>query len=137
VAAAGAAVGREQIRALEEREFPAGPVVALAPESRSGDGEGDAESIRLQPLKPEAFQDADIAFFCGEARISKEFAAVAVDAGAYAIDLSAAFRSDPGVPLCAPPTAPFVRSDRRIATCPDPLAISVARALAPVKARHP
>ncbi len=136
IAGAHTAVGRELVRSLEEREFPSESVAALVPEPQLAEASREDESLPLAPLKPEALHGVELAFFAGDARLSRAFVPAAVEAGAYVLDLSSAHRADAAVPLCAPPIAPFVRSERRIAACPDPLCTAIARALAPLKGSH-
>ena len=103
VLGATGAVGREMLRTLDERDFPADEVVPLA-SSRS-------EGVRLPYRGRElvvgavgegAFDGVDVALFSAGARASKEWAPRAVDAGATVVDNSSAFRMDPDVPLVIP-----------------------------------
>jgi aspartate-semialdehyde dehydrogenase len=135
ITGAHTAVGREIIRTLEEREFPFESVSRLAPEDQvrdAPDGEGPQP---VTPLKPDSFRSVEIAFFAGDARLSRTWIPAALEAGSYVIDLTSEHRADASIPLCVPPIAPFVRSERRIAACPDALTTAVARALDPLRSR--
>lgn len=107
VAGVTGAVGREMLKVLAQREFPAERVVALA-SSRSagkvvpfGDGE-----LTVQEMTAESFEGVDIALFSAGAGVSKEFRQAVVDAGAVMIDNSSAFRMDDDVPLVVPEVNP-------------------------------
>jgi aspartate-semialdehyde dehydrogenase len=101
VLGATGAVGQEMRRLLDERDFPMdGPPVFLASERSAGrrlpwrDGE-----VEVRAVSAEAFQEVDVALFSAGAGRSREWAPVAVDAGAVVIDNSSAFRMDDEVPL--------------------------------------
>ena len=107
VAGATGAVGREMLRILEERNFPADEVVLLASERSAGRKIPfrDAE-LTVSRLTQDAFKSVDLALFsCGASR-SLEFAPAAVKAGAVVVDNSSAFRMDEGVPLVVPEVNP-------------------------------
>ena len=103
VVGATGAVGTEMLSVLEERKFPVNEVRPLA-SSKSAGGTvsfcGDDLTVKL--LARESFQGIDIALFSAGASVSKEYAAVAVKAGAVVIDNSSAWRMDPQVPLVVP-----------------------------------
>src|ERR1700712_460430 len=58
--------------------------------------------IEVVALSPEAFDGVDIAMFDVPDAVSAEWAPVAVERGAIAVDNSGAFRMDPDVPLVVP-----------------------------------
>lgn len=60
------------------------------------------EERTVVELAPEAFDGVDIAMFDVPDEISKQWAPVAVERGAIAVDNSGAFRMDPEVPLVVP-----------------------------------
>lgn len=101
IVGATGAVGEELRRQLDRRGFPLdGDPVFIASERSAGrrlpfkDGE-----VEVRALGPDAFDDVDIALFSAGATRSREFAPVAVAAGATVIDNSSAFRQDDDVPL--------------------------------------
>ncbi|RMH06753.1 MAG: aspartate-semialdehyde dehydrogenase [Nitrospirae bacterium] len=107
VVGATGAVGTEMLNVLAERKFPVERVVPLASAKSAGEevsfGE---ESVRVQLLTKESFEGIDIALFSAGTEVSKEYAPVAVKAGAVVIDNSAAWRMDPAVPLVVPEVNP-------------------------------
>ena len=109
VALAGAtgAVGREMLRILEERNFPADEVVLLASERSAGRKIPYRDSeLTVSQLTEDSFDSVDLALFsCGASR-SLEFAPAAVKSGAVVVDNSSAFRMEEGVPLVVPEVNP-------------------------------
>ena len=107
VAGATGAVGREMLRILEERNFPADEVVLLASERSAGRKIPFRDSeLTVSRLTQDAFEGVDLALFsCGASR-SLEFAPAAVKAGAVVVDNSSAFRMDEDVPLVVPEVNP-------------------------------
>ena len=103
VVGATGAVGTEMIEVLEERKFPVTRLVPLA-STRSAGGtvifKGNEVSIEV--LTKDSFAGVDIALFSAGADLSREFAPIAVKAGAVVIDNSAAWRMTPEVPLVVP-----------------------------------
>lgn len=105
VVGATGAVGREMLRTLERRKFPAKRVVALASERSAGttleyNGPGsEGGKLTVQKLTAEAFKGVNIALFSAGSSISREFAPRAAAAGATVIDNSSAWRMDPDCPL--------------------------------------
>ena len=103
VVGATGAVGTEMIEVLEERKFPVTRLVPLA-STRSAGGtvifEGD--EVPIEVLTKDSFVGVDIALFSAGADLSREFAPIAVKAGAVVIDNSAAWRMTPEVPLVVP-----------------------------------
>jgi aspartate-semialdehyde dehydrogenase len=103
VVGATGAVGTEMIEVLEERKFPVKRLVPLA-STRSAGGtvtfEGD--EVPIEVLTKDSFAGVDIALFSAGAELSREFAPIAVKAGAVVIDNSAAWRMTPEVPLVVP-----------------------------------
>jgi len=107
IAGATGAVGTEFLRLLETREFPLQSLRLLASERSVG----RILSFRNRPhtvelLDENSFSGIDIAFFSAGGSRSKEFAPIAVAAGALVIDNSSVFRMDPEVPLVVPEINP-------------------------------
>ena len=103
VAGATGAVGREFLKVLDQRRFPASHVRLLA----SGRSAGKRLQVMGQELvveetTPDSFRDIDIAFISVSTELSGELAPIAVDAGALVIDDSSYFRIRPEVPLVVP-----------------------------------
>lgn len=96
-------VGQAFMRILEERNFLFEELRPFASENSLG----RKLSLRgrewpLQTLKPGCFDGLDLVFFSSGDEISREWAPLAVQAGAFAIDNSAAFRMDPTKHLIVP-----------------------------------
>jgi len=103
VVGATGAVGTEMIEVLEERKFPVTHLVPLA-STRSAGGTVifEGNEVPIEVLTKDSFAGVDIALFSAGADLSREFAPIAVKAGAVVIDNSAAWRMTPEVPLVVP-----------------------------------
>jgi aspartate-semialdehyde dehydrogenase len=139
VVGASGQVGREILRTLAERDFPAGEVVALTP-GRGGGQEvsyGEERVLRVRGLEGHDFRDTDLVFFAAGGAASAAEVNRAADAGAMVIDLSSRFRLEPDVPLVVPEVnAPSLTRARRrrIVACPGGVSTAVAVALRPLHA---
>ncbi len=103
VVGATGAVGAEMIDILEERKFPVGELRPLASARSAGERVAfHDQSLVVRELAKDSFEGVDIALFSAGADISREFAPLAVKAGAVVIDNSAAWRMDKDVPLVVP-----------------------------------
>ncbi|GJL54535.1 MAG: aspartate-semialdehyde dehydrogenase [Nitrospirales bacterium] len=103
IVGATGAVGTEMLRILEERKFPVDHVLPLASVRSAGEEVSfNGQDITVKLLEKESFAGIDIALFSAGAGTSKEFAPIAVDAGAIVVDNSSAWRMDPQVPLVVP-----------------------------------
>jgi aspartate-semialdehyde dehydrogenase len=131
--------GREVLRTLAERSFPAGEVLALAP-GRGGGAEvsyGEDRVLRVRGLETQDFRSTDLVIFAAGEAVSAAAAPRAAEAGAMVIDLSPRFRLEPDVPLVVPEVnaGSLTRARRRrIVACPGSVATLVAVALKPVHA---
>ena len=128
------AVGREMLRTLEARTFPADEVVPLA----SARSEGvrvpfRGEELTVRAVDEAAFDAVDLALFSAGAAASKEWAPRAVARGAVVVDNSSAWRMDPGVPLVIPEiNAEAATGHRGIVANPNCTAITALMAVAPL-----
>jgi aspartate-semialdehyde dehydrogenase len=103
VVGATGAVGNEMIEVLEERKFPVARLVPLASaRSAGGTVTFEGNEVPIEVLTKDSFAGVDIALFSAGADLSREFAPIAVKAGAVVIDNSAAWRMTPEVPLVVP-----------------------------------
>lgn len=97
-------VGREILKILSERRFPASEVVPLA--SRNSVGKqvsyGEVDILKVQALDDYDFSDTDIVLSSAGSAISKQFAPKAAAAGAVVIDNTSQFRMEPNIPLVIP-----------------------------------
>ena len=103
IVGATGAVGIEMMKTLEKRGFPVGKLTLLASARSAGKTlPFSGEEIAVTELTAHSFEGVDVALFSAGGSISKEFAPLAVQAGAVVIDNSSAFRMDPDVPLVVP-----------------------------------
>ena len=113
VVGATGVVGREMLRTLEARRFPAERVIALA----SGRSRGQRLPYRggelvVEEARPEAFAGVTFALFSAGAEAARVLAPEAAARGAIVIDNSSAWRMDPLVPLVVPEVNQEAASDR-------------------------
>jgi aspartate-semialdehyde dehydrogenase len=96
-------VGRAMMDVLDEREFPADEVVALA--SRRSQGTevsyGD-RTLKCKALDNYDFSDVDICLMSAGSTVSKEWSPKIAAKGAVVIDNSSCWRYDSDVPLIVP-----------------------------------
>lgn len=96
-------VGRELFNILDERNFPADEVYAVA--SRRSQGRkcsfGD-RTLVCQDIEQFDFSKVDIVLMSAGGSVSKSWAPKIAEAGAIVIDNSSAWRMDPDVPLVVP-----------------------------------
>ncbi|MFO0838017.1 MAG: aspartate-semialdehyde dehydrogenase [Phycisphaerae bacterium] len=138
IVGATGAVGREFGALLSEEPlasaFGNGEFVLLASSRSAEKAITWANRQRtIQALTPESFNGVDLALFSAGASISREFAPIAVRAGALVIDNSSAFRMQPEVPLVVPEINPrAAEAHRGIIANPNCSTIIVALALWPL-----
>jgi aspartate-semialdehyde dehydrogenase len=103
IVGASGAVGREMLDVLARRNFPVASLRLLGSARSAGQKiESNGETLPIELLQSGSFAGIDVAFFSAGAAVSREFAPVAVRAGAVVIDNSSAFRMDAAVPLVIP-----------------------------------
>ena len=103
IVGATGAVGLDMLKTLEKRNFPLGSLTPLASARSAGKTlPFRGQEIIVQELTGDSFVGVDIALFSAGGAISKEFAPLAVNAGAVVVDNSSAFRMDDSVPLVVP-----------------------------------
>lgn len=96
-------VGQTFMKILSERNFPVGELRPFASEASLGKKiELAGKSWDIQTLKEGCFAGLDLVFFSSGDDISLEWAPKAVEAGAFAVDNSAAFRMNAQYPLVVP-----------------------------------
>lgn len=104
IVGATGAVGTVMIDIINSRpSVPWGEIRLIASARSAGKKitvRGEARTV--VELAPEAFEGVDIALFDVPDEISQEWAPVAAEHGAVAVDNSGAFRMDPDVPLVVP-----------------------------------
>lgn len=100
-------VGQEFIKVLVQRNFPMKSVRLFASDRSAGKRlMVKQEEIGVEETTPESFEGIDIALFSAGAQISRHFSPIAAQSGAVVIDNSAAFRTEPDVPLVVPEVNP-------------------------------
>ena len=101
------AVGQELLKILEQRNFPLQNLKLLASERSVGrEYEFKGEKLKVELTCKDAFKNVDLVLSSAGASVSKEFAPIAVDAGAVVVDNTSFFRMDPNVPLVVPEVNP-------------------------------
>ena len=132
------AVGQELLELLAERQFPVGELVLLA-SSRSAGQEirWQGLTVTVQAVSEASFEGIDLVLASAGGSISRQWAPVAVAAGAVVIDNSSAFRLEPAVPLVVPEVNPEAAFEHAgIIANPNCTTILLTVALAPLAARR-
>ncbi len=96
-------VGRAMLEILDERQFPADEVVALASRRSTGVDVSYGDTIlKAKALDHYDFSDVDICLMSAGSAVSKEWSPKIAAAGAVVIDNSSCWRYDADVPLIVP-----------------------------------
>jgi len=134
VVGATGAVGRTMLSILDQRKLPTANLTALASERSAGSSIPTGKrSVRVQALDGFDFTDIDIALFSAGASVSREFAPIAVEAGAVVIDNSSCYRYDDDIPLVVPEVNPHaLASHTGIVANPNCSTIQLVVALKPL-----
>lgn len=134
IVGATGAVGVEILRVLERRQFPvAGLKLLASARSRGKSLDFQGRPVPVEEVTAAAFQGVDIAFFSAGATRSREFIPAALEAGAWVVDNSSAFRMDPKVPLVVPEVNPGdLRNGSRLIANPNCCAAILATAIWPI-----
>jgi aspartate-semialdehyde dehydrogenase len=134
VIGATGAVGQTTLKILEQRKFPIRELRAYASARSAGKTVTFAgESLKVETLDANSFKGIDIVLFSAGSSQSREFAPIAVKAGAIVIDKSNAFRMDPDVPLVVPEINPdAARRHKGILACPNCTTIVTVMPLKPL-----
>jgi len=104
VVGATGAVGAEFLALIAERALPVRHLRLLA-SARSAGRIFDVPGVgrcAVEALAGASLAGADVVFLCAGAEISRAWAPAAIDAGAWVIDNSSAFRADPAALLMLP-----------------------------------
>jgi aspartate-semialdehyde dehydrogenase len=103
VAGATGAVGREMLKILEQRNFPATEVIALASSRSAGSTVPfQGRDLLVRELTEKSFEGVDIALFSAGGGTSQRYAPHAVKSGCVVVDNSSAWRMDDRCPLVVP-----------------------------------
>ena len=96
-------VGRTFLKILDEYQFPINQLTLYAsPKSVGKKILFQNQEYEIKALDENAFENVDIALFSAGAKVSKEFAPLAAEKGAYVIDNSSAWRMDENCALVVP-----------------------------------
>lgn len=115
IVGATGAVGQEFLKVLAQRNFPIGELLPLASARSAGKRiEFAGEEHEIRELTAESFEGVNLALFSAGGSISKEFAPIAVEAGAVVVDNSSAFRMSDEAPLVVPEVNPEAITDAGI-----------------------
>ncbi|MFW5490461.1 MAG: aspartate-semialdehyde dehydrogenase [Desulfovibrio sp.] len=107
VCGATGAVGREMLKTLEARDFPASEVVPFASSRSAGSTlPFKGGELTVQELKEDSFAGFDLALFSAGGSTSTKFAPLAAKAGCVVVDNSSAWRMDDNCPLVVPEVNP-------------------------------
>jgi len=107
VVGATGAVGREILKTLHERNFPATEVIPFASKRSAGKKiEFGNKELIVRELKEDVFAGIDLALFSAGGAISEKFAPFAVSAGCVVVDNSSTWRMDKRCPLVVPEVNP-------------------------------
>jgi aspartate-semialdehyde dehydrogenase len=137
VVGATGAVGRELLKTLAQRNFPATEVIALASGRSAGSqvSYGDDKVLTVQNLDTFDFTGTDIGLFSPGAAVSAIHAPRAAAAGCVVIDNTSHFRMEPDIPLVVPEVNPQALkgfAKRRIIANPNCSTIQMVVALKPL-----
>jgi aspartate-semialdehyde dehydrogenase len=128
-------VGTEVLKILDERNFPADEVVALASARSVGKEVSYGErNLKVQNLATFDFKGTDIVFSAAGSDVSKEFVPRAAK-HAIVIDKTSLFRMEPDIPLIVPEVNPDAINDyvkRNIIAVPNCSTIQMVVALKPL-----
>ena len=114
IVGATGAVGSTMIDIIDSRETVPWSEIRLVASARSAGKvlRVRGKDITVLALAPEVFDGVDIALFDVPDEVSAQWAPIAAERGAVAVDNSGAFRMDPDVPLVVPEVNAAKVSDR-------------------------
>jgi aspartate-semialdehyde dehydrogenase len=139
VIGATGAVGKVFLDIMDKRPFPLKSLRLLASARSAGSRiRFRGEEITVEETTPRSVQGADFVFISATDEISKEYAPIAAEAGAVAIDDSGVWRMDPNVPLIVPEVnADDLAADKRIVAIPNCSTTPLVMALAAIHPVNP
>ena len=139
VVGATGVVGQELLAALAADGHPPRAVTAFASERSAGrEVEFSGETIPVEQAAEDSFRGVKLAYFVTPADVSRALAPAAQKEGAWAVDLSPAFRLEPAVPLILPAVNLAVAREPfhgRIVSCPSAVTTALVTTLEPLRAR--
>ncbi|MDR1776275.1 MAG: aspartate-semialdehyde dehydrogenase [Desulfovibrio sp.] len=134
VVGATGAVGREMLKTLFDRNFPAAKVRAFASARSAGKKVPfGSETLIVEELKEDVFHGIDLAVFSAGGTTSLKFSPHAARAGCVVVDNSAAWRMDDRCPLVVPEVNPqHLEKHQGIIANPNCSTIQMVVALKPI-----
>lgn len=134
VAGATGAVGREMLKILEQRSFPAAKILPLASQRSAGTTVPfNGGELAVRELNEKSFEGVDIALFSAGGGTAEKFAPHAVKSGCVVVDNSSAWRMDERCPLVVPEVnAHALQKHRGIIANPNCSTIQMVVALQPL-----
>jgi aspartate-semialdehyde dehydrogenase len=134
VAGSTGAVGREMLKTLEERNFPASKIIPLASHRSAGTRVPySGGELVVEELTEYSFKGVDIAVFSAAGSTSQKFAPHAAKAGCVVVDNSSAWRMDDRCPLVVPEVnAHALKNHNGIISNPNCSTIQMVVALKPI-----
>lgn len=134
VVGATGVVGKEMLQVLESRKFPIKKLIPLA--SAKSKGKQilfNGEHLDVEVLDASSFKGVDFALFSAGASVSKEFAPIAAQSGATAIDNTSYFRMHEDIPLVVPEVnASALKNHKGIIANPNCSTAQLVMALKPI-----
>ena len=131
------AVGREFLSVLEQRRWEIGTLRLLASARSAGTKIAfGGRDIVVEEVSERSFDGIDLALFSAGAAASRQWAPVAIEAGARVVDNSSAFRMEPHVPLVVPEINPQAVGDAPLIANPNCSTIIMNMAVWPLHRRH-
>jgi aspartate-semialdehyde dehydrogenase len=133
------AVGEELLTLLAERNFPIANLKLLASARSAGTKiKFRDQELTVAEVTNDSFHDVDLVLASAGGSISKQFAAIAVAAGAVVVDNSSAFRMQSTVPLVVPEVNPAAAAEHQgIIANPNCTTILMAVAIYPLHQVRP
>ena len=132
-------VGETLLRVLDEHRFPLSHLTLFGSARSSGStvaALGAHHEVRgIDAGAAPDFSAFELVFFAAGPDVSRALVPLALAAGAVVIDKSAAFRSDPGVPLVVPEVNASTLTGKHLIANPNCAVIPLAVALAPIHRR--
>lgn len=131
-------VGSVMLKVLEERNFPVTELIPCASERSVGkDVVYKGSSYKIVSVKDAVKMKPDIALFSAGSGISLKYAPVFAEAGAFVIDNSSAWRSDPKKKLIVPEiNAHILKEKDKIIANPNCSTIQLVMVLAPLHRKY-
>lgn len=127
-------VGEVFLELLEQRNFPVKELRLFASDRSKGQTRKfQGRDVAIDTLSADGFKGLDLVFFSSGDDISKEWAPIAVKAGAVAVDNSAAFRMSDEYPLIVPEVNGDLCKSARLIANPNCSTIQLVVALNPLR----